>query len=423
MAWGARWYLVCSIGLGVLGVLAGCSGGNMFAEREPWRRDAEVQCLNAGTVREGPGVVRIRSIQGPGVCGADFPFKVSMLGESSPLGYSDDLRPPSDIPGRPGSAPVRWPIRPSEPPPVQPQPPYQSRVLPEYQSRPVQPQPRGAAPDQPVSLEAPSVTDRANGVPATYDFRRPYGAAPAPRYPSPAENSPRDDFSPEPYERRPLVDAPATSRDAPVGIARTPLREALPADVPSRREAPVIPLGPATGAPAAAFTPVSLSPAAMLACPIVSELERWITNSVQPAAMRWFGAPVAEITQISAYSCRGMNGNPRANISEHAFGNALDISAFTLADGRKITVKNGWRGLPEEQGFLRDVQAAACDRFTTVLAPGSNVYHYDHMHVDLMRRRDGHHACNPRAVSGEEVPARADDGPAAQLYGEPVFTD
>ena len=144
MAWGARWYLVCSIGLGVLGVLAGCSGGNMFAEREPWRRDAEVQCLNAGTVREGPGVVRIRSIQGPGVCGADFPFKVSMLGESSPLGYSDDLRPPSDIPGRPGSAPARWPIRPSEPPPVQQQPPYQSRVLPEYQSRPLQPPPRGA---------------------------------------------------------------------------------------------------------------------------------------------------------------------------------------------------------------------------------------------------------------------------------------
>ena len=105
MAWGARWYLVGSIVLGVLGVLAGCSGGNMFAEREPWRREAEVQCLNAGAVREGPGVVRIRSIQGPGVCGADFPFKVSMLGESSPLGYSDDLRPPGDIPGRPGSAP------------------------------------------------------------------------------------------------------------------------------------------------------------------------------------------------------------------------------------------------------------------------------------------------------------------------------
>ena len=140
---------------------------------------------------------------------------------------------------------------------------------------------------------------------------------------------------------------------------------------------------------------------------MVSELERWITGAVQPAAMRWFGSPVAEIRQISAYSCRGMNGNPRASISEHAFGNALDIASFTLADGRKITVKNGWRGLPEEQGFLRDVQAAACDQFSTVLAPGSNVYHYDHIHVDLMRRRDGHRACNPHAVSGEEVAARA----------------
>jgi hypothetical protein len=143
---------------------------------------------------------------------------------------------------------------------------------------------------------------------------------------------------------------------------------------------------------------------------------------VQPAAMRWFGAPVAEITQISAYSCRGMNGNPRARISEHAFGNALDISAFTLADGRRITVKGGWNGLPEEQGFLRDIQGAACDQFTTVLAPGSNVYHYDHMHVDLMRRSSGHRACNPRAVSGEEVAARAGARYAGRRGSEPSVT-
>src|SRR6185503_9808705 len=77
------------------------------------------------------------------------------------------------------------------------------------------------------------------------------------------------------------------------------------------------------------------------------------------------------------------------------------------ADGRRITVKNGWRGAPEEQGFLRDVQAAACDRFTTVLAPGSNAFHADHFHVDLMRRAGGRKACNPSAVSGEEIAARA----------------
>ncbi len=153
--------------------------------------------------------------------------------------------------------------------------------------------------------------------------------------------------------------------------------------------------------------PVAVKPAATLACPIVSVLERWLADSVQPAAQRWFGARVVEIKQISAYSCRGMNGNSHAHISEHAFGNALDIAAFTLADGRRITVKDGWKGLPEEQGFLRDVQAAACQQFTTVLAPGSNVYHYDHIHVDLMRRASRRLICQPAAVSGEEVAARA----------------
>jgi hypothetical protein len=419
MARGVRWYLVGSIVFGVLGVLTGCGGGYFFAEREPWRHDAELTCLNSGAVREGPGVVRIRAIRGPGVCGADFPFKVSVLGESSPLGYSDDLRPPGDIPLR-SPSPPRWPIAPP-------------REMPADATR-------GAAPDQPVSLSAPGVADQAPAAPGPYDFRRPYGgsSSPPPSYrTSPATISPRDDFSPEPYERRPLVDAPATMRSAPNGVSRTPLREpppdaaaarpsmgqASPPDVIQRGEPPPIPLGPPAAAPLpGSLPPVAVSPPATLACPMISELDRWISAAVQPAAMRWFGSPVAEITQISAYSCRGMNGNPRAHISEHAFGNALDIAAFTLADGRKITVKNGWRGLPEEQGFLRDVQAAACDAFTTVLAPGSNVYHYDHIHVDLMRRRDGHRACNPHAVSGEEVAARAGGRYGARRASEPAVT-
>jgi hypothetical protein len=166
-------------------------------------------------------------------------------------------------------------------------------------------------------------------------------------------------------------------------------------------------LGPAQGNPVTTVGPVALKPTATLACPIVSALDRWLSESVQPAAIRWFGSRVVEIKQISAYSCRGMNGNPSEHISEHAFGNALDIAAFTFADGRRITVKDGWRGLPEEQGFLRDIQAAACDRFTTVLAPGSNVYHYDHIHVDLMRRASRRLICKPAAVSGEEIAARA----------------
>ncbi len=420
MTWGVRWYLVGSVLLGVLGVLTGCSGGNWFAEREPWRHEAEVQCINAGSVKEGAGIVRIKAIRGPGVCGADFPLRVSVLGESTLLGYSDDPRPPGVIPG--GARSPRWPIKPDEAPASRqeppPPPPSRSRVLPEYQVR-------GAATDEPVSIIPPGAIEQAGAQSETYDFRRPFGASPsaparksrAPR--DPYTSSPRDDFSPELYERRPLVDAPATGtlRGAPSGVIRAPLRElpadaprasmrdASPPDVERRRELP--PLGPARAQVTGAITPVAVSPAATLACPMVSELERWIATAVQPAAMRWLGSPVAEITQISAYSCRGMNGDPRARISEHAFGNALDISAFTLADGRRVTVKGGWNGLPEEQGFLRDIQGAACDQFTTVLAPGSNVYHYDHMHVDLMRRASGHRACNPRAVSGEEVAARA----------------
>ena len=80
--------------------------------------------------------------------------------------------------------------------------------------------------------------------------------------------------------------------------------------------------------------------------------------------MRWFGVRVVEIRQISAYSCRGMNGNSHAHISEHAFGNALDIAAFTLADGRHITVKDGWRGLPEEQGFCATSRAGLASSST-----------------------------------------------------------
>jgi hypothetical protein len=169
-----------------------------------------------------------------------------------------------------------------------------------------------------------------------------------------------------------------------------------------------MPLAPSRqGSYTASIGPAALKPAATLACPIVSALEEWMDTSVQPSAMRWFGQAVVEIKQISAYSCRGMNGQPGARISEHAFGNALDIAGFILADGRKIMVQQGWNASPEEQGFLHDVQGGACEQFTTVLAPGSNKYHYNHIHVDLMRRKSRRVICQPKAIPGDVVAARA----------------
>jgi hypothetical protein len=383
MTRGVCWYLVGSF---VLVSLAGCGRGFFSEEREPWRAEAEVACLKSGAVKEGPDLVRISPISGPGACGADFPLKVSAIGESNgSFGFADeDLRPPASIGNQP-----RWPA--NQPPP--PSPPSSSY----YPNQPYPNQPYrapgyggsnygspdyGAPSNGPVSLRAPGVAPpEEDDIALPSEGARGWQAGPSSPY-APQAPYPRDRYAPPPGR----VEAPAS--------------------VPAPNYQPPR-LGPGPMQPFAASGPVAVKPAATLACPIVSVLDHWLTETVQPAAQRWFGQRVVEIKQISAYSCRGMNGNPSAHISEHAFGNALDIAAFTLADGRHVSVKDGWHGLPEEQGFLRDVEAGACQQFTTVLAPGSNVYHYDHIHVDLMRRATRRLICQPAAVSGEEVAARA----------------
>ena len=146
---------------------------------------------------------------------------------------------------------------------------------------------------------------------------------------------------------------------------------------------------------------VTVEPRATLACPLIGEVDRWLAEAVQPAAAAWLNEQVVEIKQLSAYSCRTMNGQRGANISEHAFGNALDVAIFRLASGREVTVKDGWKGAYEERGFLRQIHAAACERFSTVLGPGADAFHYDHFHLDLARRSSKRSVCRPAA---EELP-------------------
>jgi hypothetical protein len=369
-------YLVGSF---VLVSLAGCGRGFFqSAEREPWRTEAEIACLKSGAVKENAELVRISPISGPGVCGAEYPLKVAALGESSgSFGFADESpRPPAGIGNQP-----RWPV--SRPPaaaqaPYNPDPPLRQAGYGASSNVPISSAPISNAP---LSLAAPGVQ------PEEDDIDLPPESGPGAREPA-AQGTYRAPYpSPQTYPPGGQYSAPAS--------ARPNIAPGLPR------------LGPAQGNSVAAFGPVAMKPAATLACPIVSALDRWLAGSVQPAAQRWFGARVVEIRQISAYSCRGMNGDSRAHISEHAFGNALDIAGFTLADGRHVSVKDGWKGMPEEQGFLRDVQAAACQQFSTVLAPGSNVHHYDHIHVDLMRRASQRVICQPAALSGEEIAARA----------------
>ena len=98
MTRGVQWSLVYILLLIALIALAGCSH-YLFGEREPWRRDAEIACLNTGAVKETPQRVRISAISGPGICGMDYPLRIAALGDSPPLAYdADPPRPPANIP-------------------------------------------------------------------------------------------------------------------------------------------------------------------------------------------------------------------------------------------------------------------------------------------------------------------------------------
>jgi hypothetical protein len=141
---------------------------------------------------------------------------------------------------------------------------------------------------------------------------------------------------------------------------------------------------------AAADGYVQLRPAAMLRCPMIPAVERWVRQIVIPAARYHLGADVVQVKVAASYSCRPMNGIYGARLSEHGHANALDVSAFHLSNGRWVTVKDGWAGEPREHAFLAAAREGACDLFTTVLGPGADRYHHDHFHLDLARRgRDG----------------------------------
>ncbi|MGV8839455.1 MAG: extensin-like domain-containing protein [Bauldia sp.] len=133
---------------------------------------------------------------------------------------------------------------------------------------------------------------------------------------------------------------------------------------------------------------VRITPRSTIDCPMVATLEAWLTNAVMPAAMARLGSPVVGLRQMGGYNCRPVQNRAGAELSEHAFGNAIDIAAFELADGRVVSVLQDWyAGTPAERDFLRDVHYTSCQYFTTVLGPGYE-NHEDHFHLDLARHNE-----------------------------------
>lgn len=121
-----------------------------------------------------------------------------------------------------------------------------------------------------------------------------------------------------------------------------------------------------------------------MTCPLAREFARWSREAVQDAALDHLGSRVARIESFGTYSCRPVNGIAGGKLSEHGRSNAVDIAAFVLEDGRRITVLDGWNGEDEAaRAFLRAVHEAGCRGFRIGLGPDANGYHSNHLHFDM----------------------------------------
>jgi len=117
-------------------------------------------------------------------------------------------------------------------------------------------------------------------------------------------------------------------------------------------------------------------------CPLADTLAGWARFGVDRAARQILGSPLVKIETMGSYACRNVAGSDRR--SAHATASAIDVSAFILADGRRISVLDDWyAGSREERQFLSIVHQSACKRFGTVLGPAYNAAHRDHLHVEL----------------------------------------
>ncbi|QJB69540.1 extensin family protein [Parasphingorhabdus halotolerans] len=116
-------------------------------------------------------------------------------------------------------------------------------------------------------------------------------------------------------------------------------------------------------------------------CELASKFAAWTEYAVKRAARQYLGSELARIETMGSYSCRNIAGTGKR--SEHAHANAIDISGFVLADGRRITLENNWKSGRKEKQFLAAIHDSACKRFGTVLSPDYNAAHYNHFHFDM----------------------------------------
>jgi len=170
-------------------------------------------------------------------------------------------------------------------------------------------------------------------------------------------------------------------------------------------------------------TKVSVVPAATMVCPMAEEIARWVREDVAPS-MKLFGPPLRALDNFASYDCRGRNNIRAAQLSEHGRADALDVGDFKLADGRAfgltdINVAKDWR---------EAIRASVCARFSTVLGPGSDGYHEEHIHLDLAERHNNYKICEwdvrepppPAQAEGATPPAEDSSAPGEEAAPIPL---
>jgi hypothetical protein len=133
---------------------------------------------------------------------------------------------------------------------------------------------------------------------------------------------------------------------------------------------------------------VAVTPPATLRCAMAEEIARWLRDDVAPAALK-LGAALRGLENYDSYECRGRNRVRGATLSEHGRANALDVRALRLADGAMIALTD----VNIAKDWREGVRASACARFSTVLGPGSDGNHEEHIHLDLAERHAGYKMC------------------------------
>jgi hypothetical protein len=164
---------------------------------------------------------------------------------------------------------------------------------------------------------------------------------------------------------------------------------------------------------------VAVKPPAVLRCPMAAAVADWIRSDMAPLAAG-LGTTVAELDNFDSFECRGRNRVKGARLSEHGRANALDVRGLKLANGTTLSLTE--RGVA--RGLREKVLASVCARFTTVLGPGSDWYHEDHIHLDLAERRNNFRLCqwgvyDPLPAVAPLLPAaRPDEAPPREAANE-----